>query len=405
MTETPQQERANPDPDPNSVNTENLRDYTQFRRSSYDRKIAGVAGGLGRHLNIDPVIIRVLFVVLCFFGGAGFVLYGAAWLMVPEDTGKPAAIHTSDSTRNTLLIIAAVFAGLLLVGDSWGGFGFPWPLALVALVVFGFLMSRDNKPADPNAPAPYVAPAQDAAYTAGDQTLPLGAPVQYAGPQYGWQPVAPQQPPLQVRPKKKGPILFGITLAVIAVAIGALGIYDAGSGHFVADAAYPGLALAIIGVMLVVGSFYGRPGGLVLLGIITSIALAGSAIAGPSYDGDRNLVLRPTSASAVHDSYKVPAGRIELDLTKVKDLAELDGHTISLEANAGELIVILPAGVGAHVDAQIDVAGAIDLPVAGSKDGFGPTSSSTFGDTSSTAPQLDLNLDLKFGHIEVRQAA
>ena len=47
--------------------------------------MAGVAGGLGRHLDVDPTILRVLFVVLVFFGGAGLLLYGALWLLVPEE--------------------------------------------------------------------------------------------------------------------------------------------------------------------------------------------------------------------------------------------------------------------------------------------------------------------------------
>ena len=38
-----------------------------------------------RHLDIDPLILRVAFVVLAFFGGAGLLLYGACWLLVPED--------------------------------------------------------------------------------------------------------------------------------------------------------------------------------------------------------------------------------------------------------------------------------------------------------------------------------
>src|SRR5687767_4543038 len=95
MTETPHQETQQ-----NRVNTEHLRDYSQLRRSATDRKVAGVAGGLGRHLNVDPTILRVVFVVLCFFGGAGFVLYGAAWLFVPEDGHDHAAVSTSPSTRN-----------------------------------------------------------------------------------------------------------------------------------------------------------------------------------------------------------------------------------------------------------------------------------------------------------------
>jgi len=400
MTETPDQERANPEPDPNSLNTENLRNYTQLRRSTYDRKIAGVAGGLARHLNVDPLIIRVLLVVLCFFGGAGFILYGAAWLLVPEDTGKPAHVNTSDSTRNTLLIIAAVFAGLLLVGDSWGGFGFPWGLAVLALVVFAVLMSRDNAPVSPDAPAPYAAPQPGAAYEAGDQSAPVGQPYHYTGSQYGWQPVTPETPP---RPGKRGPLLFGITLALVAAAWGILGIYDAGNGHSVADAAYPALALGVVGVMLVVGSFYGRPGGLVFIGIISAIALAGSAIASPRYDGDRDIELAPTFASEVKDSYDVPAGRIELDLSRISEVEGLDGRTIDLDANAGELVVILPRTLGANIHADVAFAGAIDI-FDRTEDGLG-----VHVDRNLFAPEeqarVTLNLDLEFGHIEVRQAS
>ena len=62
-----------------------MRDLTRLRRSTTDKHVAGVAGGLGRHLDIDPIIIRVAFVVLTFFGGAGVLAYGALWLLVPDD--------------------------------------------------------------------------------------------------------------------------------------------------------------------------------------------------------------------------------------------------------------------------------------------------------------------------------
>ena len=95
---------------------------------------------------------------------------------------------------------------------------------------------------------------------------------------------------------------------------------------------------------------------------------------------------------------------IELDLRNVEDLAELDGHEIDLDANAGELVVILPAGVGADVQADIDFAGAIDLPGNRGDEGFG-----AHADTSIRVPNqqatIDLELDLDFGHIEVRTAS
>ena len=59
-----------------------------LRRSIADRKVAGVAGGLGRYFNVDPLIFRVVFVTLAIFGGSGLLLYAVGWLLVPEDGDK-----------------------------------------------------------------------------------------------------------------------------------------------------------------------------------------------------------------------------------------------------------------------------------------------------------------------------
>ena len=86
-----------------------------------------------------------------------------------------------------------------------------------------------------------------------------------------------QQPPAP-RPDR-GPALFGFTLALLAVALGSLGLYDVAQGG-VADAAYPALALAVIGTMLVVGAWFGRAGGLILLGLITVVLLLAASLSG-----------------------------------------------------------------------------------------------------------------------------
>ncbi|MEG1555834.1 MAG: PspC domain-containing protein [Bacteroidales bacterium] len=52
---------------------------------STDRKIAGVCGGIAEYLNIDPVIIRILFFFLIFAGGSGFILYLIFLLIMPEE--------------------------------------------------------------------------------------------------------------------------------------------------------------------------------------------------------------------------------------------------------------------------------------------------------------------------------
>ena len=55
-----------------------------LRRSTSDRVIAGVCGGLGRYLGIDPVMIRIAFVLLVVTGGFGVLLYVIAWIAIPE---------------------------------------------------------------------------------------------------------------------------------------------------------------------------------------------------------------------------------------------------------------------------------------------------------------------------------
>lgn len=56
----------------------------RLRRSRKERRIAGVCGGLGEFLEIDPVLFRVLFIVLAFMGGVGILLYVAFWLAMPD---------------------------------------------------------------------------------------------------------------------------------------------------------------------------------------------------------------------------------------------------------------------------------------------------------------------------------
>ena len=56
----------------------------RLTRSRTDRMVAGVCGGLAEYSGVDVTIIRLLVVAMAVFGGAGIVLYVAAWLLVPE---------------------------------------------------------------------------------------------------------------------------------------------------------------------------------------------------------------------------------------------------------------------------------------------------------------------------------
>ena len=61
----------------------NNRPVKKLYRSRTDSKIAGVCGGLGDYFGIDPVWIRLLFVVMFFAGGSSMLVYLIMWFIVP----------------------------------------------------------------------------------------------------------------------------------------------------------------------------------------------------------------------------------------------------------------------------------------------------------------------------------
>lgn len=110
-----------------------------LRRSRDDRVIAGVAGGLGRYLGVDPVVVRVAFVVLAVFGGSGVLAYLVGWLVIPEEPAggisAPADVAAATNTSSVVIGILLVAAGgLLLLDQLVPGFrSLLGPLLLMAL--------------------------------------------------------------------------------------------------------------------------------------------------------------------------------------------------------------------------------------------------------------------------------
>jgi len=61
--------------------------------SNSDRKVAGVCGGLGEWLEIDPIFFRVAFVVLALVCGLGILVYIALWFLIPRSS----TAHTANA--------------------------------------------------------------------------------------------------------------------------------------------------------------------------------------------------------------------------------------------------------------------------------------------------------------------
>jgi phage shock protein PspC (stress-responsive transcriptional regulator) len=66
-------------------------------RSITDRKIAGVSGGLADYFEIDPLLIRLIFIILAVSGGAGLFIYIVLWIVTPD---QPYSTQSSNNAPN-----------------------------------------------------------------------------------------------------------------------------------------------------------------------------------------------------------------------------------------------------------------------------------------------------------------
>lgn len=69
-----------------------------LRRSKNDRFVAGVCGGLGEYFEIDPLIFRLIFVLLTIFAGSGIIIYIIFWILMPEE-GEKRAENLGDNIK------------------------------------------------------------------------------------------------------------------------------------------------------------------------------------------------------------------------------------------------------------------------------------------------------------------
>jgi phage shock protein C len=113
----------------------------RLERARDDRVLLGVCGGLARHLRIDSDLVRVAFLLAAGAEGAGWIVYAAAYLLVPEESGpspSPAARENGARKAGLLLVALAVLVHLAASGFDalfpWG-WGRTWSLLLPLLLL------------------------------------------------------------------------------------------------------------------------------------------------------------------------------------------------------------------------------------------------------------------------------
>ena len=377
------QQYGGPQPGPQGGSThrffDSLRGSGLMRTN--ERWIAGVAGGVAHRFDLDPTLVRCVWVVLSLFAGVGLVLYGLAWALLPEESDGRIHLEEALSGRFNAGLAGAI--GMTIIGMSTFGSGFIpnwyvheagiaaalWPLFWLGLFILGIVFlirraqdrrARRKAARGPRGPQPWQAPAPGAAQTPGsrpgvqaggfasawDSSAPgSGTPAfnQSAGGQ-SWQSRSyRQRPPYQpmpmpvrpARPRRPGP---GSSLSLAVLGLGLLtaaGVWYATVTHHLGllqgQFILIGILVALLGAGIVVSGLRRRHGGwMTVLGwpvlfVVAIPALATASIVPTSlarmpFESLRNAT---TATSSTVTWQELTASASSGSVTRNKDIGDL----------------------------------------------------------------------------------
>ena len=383
-----------PQPDPQRPRTRATTSFfDSVRRTGLvrtdQRWVGGVAGGLAQRLNVDPVLVRCIWAVLCVFSGVGLLLYGIAWALLPEEgDGRihlQQALH-GEAESGLAGAAAAVVAGFVLqhrgvlpvwwyATDDWAG-GLPlvfWTLMQVGLtvgIIWLVIVLLRGRRQDPRpgafAPGPRVAPARPNPRGA----APRGPSRQWVGP---------------VVPRVPGPgrrlSLLALALMLIGLALAGLGLLRAHLTVITAPFAALGAVTAALGAGVTIAALLGRRGGWISgLGVPVMLMAVPALILGsaippqvlanttlhPLHPGTvrltwADLESMPRTAEGVIDLGLYGAAGISLDLSGAP--ADPGVQRVRLNLGAGRVSVSTAPSVPLVVDTSLG-AGTLTHQVA-----------------------------------------
>jgi phage shock protein PspC (stress-responsive transcriptional regulator)/predicted membrane protein len=317
----------------------------RLTRSSSDKLIGGVAGGLGRYFGVDPILFRIAFVVLTFAGGVGVLAYIGLLAFVPaDDDSRPFG------DRRDANMIGAVLLGivvLLILGPPFFFVG-PALIPIALLIGIGVLLWRaaGGKPPGGGDPARLVA---------------------------------------------RGAIALLIGIAAVGAFAGVFLLAALGGGTTLA-------VLAIVaGVALVVAGLSGGARWLIAPALVLVLPLAIVAAADIRVDGGvGERQYRPVSVEDLRPDYELGMGQLVLDMRDV-DLPA--GTTkVHLELGIGHTVVRVPEDACVSSDVQLGAGHAqvLDRSSDGLDVDFEQASA-----TTTDRPRLEIDSDLGIGALEV----
>ena len=347
-----------------------------------ERWVGGVAGGVARRLDVDPTLVRCVWIVVSLFSGAGLVAYGLAWAFLPDESDGQIQVEQALSGRFNAVLAGAIGAGLVGLTmldngvvptwyiDAWGLPGLSgvlWTLfwlGAVALAVVGCLSYSRNRRQGPSQQAqgsPYSPSAQAPAQEAPAWQHSQARPAQQSGPPQAPQPVqapVPSARPATATARRRGPSqrtsLSVLGLAFLASAgyflASHLGSTDAVSGLVVLG----GVLLVILGAGIVYSALRRRHGGWMSAMGVPALMLALPALAAGAFlqalptwqDIDERVYTWQDLDSAdgqVQELGRHAAGSVLLDLRDMP-LDATGTHAVDIEVAAGDLEIFTHPG-------------------------------------------------------------
>lgn len=358
---------------------------TRPARPRDEREVAGVAAAIARRYDVDPVLVRVAFVVAAFLG-IGAALYLAGWIVLPEE---PAADGAPPARRPRPLLLAGLVVATL--GNFWSFFGSRGGVVLPLLAVAVLLVllhrsrgERGRRPAETGGQASGVSLVKEPVAQQPPATPPSWDPLGAAP--FAWDLPEPAPEPAPAPRRRRPPVtLVTLGTALLAGAGTSAILLGIGSLTLPYVPVVLGVMLAVLGAGLLAGSFLHAGRGIIPFALVLAALTWGMLAApfdrftGPSL-GD--LVARPVNAAQLLPVYERGAGDITLDLRGL-DLSVPGGGTgpdlhTSVRDGLGDVRVLVapdadvtfhgsagmgdvmfggqhPNGPGAHVDVTQDL--------------------------------------------------
>ena len=385
------------------------------------RYLAGVSGAVARATNTDPVLWRVLFVVLAFFGGFGILAYVLLWLGTPADgdTASPAEAvfgRGHSSTSSALTVIAGVVTVLIFAGTLDDR---PWPvlwfILIAAAIVFAVVTQNRSRGGSPPPAAPPPPPPQPAQYPVANAVTEPIPPITAPGYQpafaphgpYASAPPAPAGKPAKPpKPPREHSRLGSLIFSIALVILGIMGLLEVAKVVDFQPAAYIAAALAVVGAGLLLGAWLGRARGWIFIGLGLVLALSITTVNARTdlgWDAGRNgggdITWEPTTLEALHGDYEHQAGSATLDLRQLDFTGQ--ERTVRVRIQAGNLEVRVPDNVDvtATADVRLGSATIFDRNANGVK--ISDFTVTDLGEDGAGGGKLHLEIDVSLGDAEV----